>query len=83
GEWEAALRAARRRRHQMVGTPFITSYLLEEGDMAARTGDLDGAIRAYTHYLTLRTDPDPGAMAEQVDEVRQSLAALVERRGGQ
>ncbi|UCF41660.1 MAG: serine/threonine protein kinase, partial [Gemmatimonadota bacterium] len=67
GEWEAALRAARRRPNQTVAVPFITAFLREEGDMAARTGDIDGAIRAYTHYLTLRTDPDPGAMAEQVD----------------
>ena len=52
--------------------------------MAARTGDIDGAIKAYTHYLTLRTDPDSGAMAQQVEAVRQSLAALVvERRGNE
>jgi serine/threonine-protein kinase len=81
GEWDAALKASRRRQDGGAnGLPYLAAYLREEGDMAARTGDIDGAIRAYTHYLTLRTDPDPGAMAQQVEAVRRSLAALVEQR---
>ena len=81
GEWDAALKAARRRPNQSSAVSVLAPYLREEGDMAVRVGDIDGAIRAYTHYLTLRTDPDSGAMANQVEEVRRALAALVEREG--
>ena len=38
-------------------------------------GDTVGALRAYEHYLTLRTDPDP-EVQPQVDSVRVELAAL-------
>jgi hypothetical protein len=34
-----------------------------------------GAIRAYRHYLTLRSDPET-AMRPKVEEVRAELAAL-------
>ena len=44
--------------------------------MAALTGDREGAIRAYRHYLALRSDPDPGFEAE-VGQVREHLKRLV------
>ena len=45
-------------------------------------GDTVGAIDAYNKYLNLRTDPDPGSMQAQVDEVKRALAGLVGERSG-
>jgi hypothetical protein len=82
GDLPAALAATRRRfitwtTHNML-TP---AYLREEGRLAALVGDTTAAIRAYDHYLTLRTDPDPGPMLEEVDRVRRALAELVGEGG--
>jgi hypothetical protein len=49
--------------------------LRDEGRYAALAGDREGAIRAYRHYLTLRSDPEP-AVRSKVEEVRAELAAL-------
>lgn len=46
-----------------------------EGRLAAEVGDTEGAIRAYRHYLALRSDPDPTLQA-QPDSVRAALAEL-------
>ncbi len=79
GDYERALAAAR----SITGMNFVNlfvyrvAYLKEEGDLAAIVGDTVGAIKAYRHYLTLRTDPDSGAVAEEVAEVRTALARLV------
>jgi hypothetical protein len=54
--------------------------LLSGGVMAARTGDQDGAIRAYRHYLALRTDPDPELVPE-VERVRAALDELLAEHG--
>ena len=43
--------------------PHYVKYLREEGRLAALTGDRQGAIRAYRHYLALRGDAEPGATA--------------------
>ncbi len=43
--------------------------------LAALTGDREGAIRAYRHYLALRSDPEP-ARAPETDRVRAALARL-------
>ncbi len=40
-------------------------------------GDTAGAIKAYRHYLTLRTGPDSGAVWEEREKVRGALAKLV------
>jgi len=55
---------------------YRAAYLKEEGDLAAIVGDTVGAIRAYNHYLTLRSDPDSGAAQQEVDQVRAALAQL-------
>lgn len=55
---------------------MLTPSLREEGRLAAMAGDAAGAIRAYRHYLTLRDQPDPGAMTDEVSRVRAHLAAL-------
>ena len=45
-------------------------------ELAALTGDREGAIRAYNHYLELRSDPELEVVPE-VEAVRAELALLV------
>src|SRR5438552_12036632 len=61
GEPARALRAARRRHYAWgpESTRYLSSLLKDEGRLAALTGDRQGAIRAYEHYLALRSDPEP------------------------
>jgi hypothetical protein len=74
GDTEAALAAVRRRgRHPWGG--YLSSYLREEARLAAQIGDLGGAVRAYRHYLALRSDPEPRLRAEAADVARE-LARL-------
>jgi serine/threonine-protein kinase len=71
---------ALRRRHFGLGIPlYLSSYLREEGRLAAVTGDRAGAIAAYRHYLALRDDPEP-SIKPRVDEVRKELAKLLAER---
>jgi hypothetical protein len=80
GDLARALRAARRGSGQLMRRPnYLTSFLREEGRLAALTGDRAGAIRAYQRYLMLRYDPEPSVRPE-VDRVRSDLAALVAGR---
>jgi TolB-like protein len=74
GDAAAALTAVRRRgRHPWGG--YLSSYLREEGRLAALVGDVDGAIRAYRHYIALRPDPEPRLRAEK-QHVARELARL-------
>jgi serine/threonine-protein kinase len=78
GDTGRALAAVRRREYPAasdIGT-FLTTYLREEGRLAALTGDRPGAIRALRRYLAIRTNPEPGLVAE-VDHMKAELAALV------
>ncbi len=71
-----ALRALRRRSGGfLLGPLYISTFLREEGRLAALTGDTTSAIRAYRHYLALRPNPEPIAQAE-VQQVSRDLAAL-------
>ena len=79
GEREAAL-AAVRRRVRYSGT-YITTALREEGRLAAQLGDRDSAVRAYEHYLTLMSDPEP-PLQPDVEQVRAELARLVGEGAG-
>jgi hypothetical protein len=88
GNYEAALAAMRR---GMLSGPFainpfsipvVPAYKREMGRLAAIVGDTAGAIRAYDHYLTLRTDPDP-VLQPQRDSVLAELAALVREPRGE
>ena len=81
GENERALKAARSITGMNLVNLFAyrVAYLKEEGDLAAIVGDTAGAIKAYRHYLALRTDPDSGAVAQEVEEVRAALDRLLER----
>jgi hypothetical protein len=40
-----------------MGPLYLSSFLSEEGRLAALTGDTAGAVRAYRHYLGLRPIP--------------------------
>jgi TolB-like protein len=73
GDDSAAIRVLRRGRW---GRPlFLTTFLLREGRLAERLGDRDGAIRAYEHYLALRSNPEP-QLVPQRDSVRARVNAL-------
>lgn len=79
GNLPNALRALRRGSGRFALAPlFMSSFLREEGRVAALTGDTVGAIRAYRHYLALRYDPGP-SIRPAVERVRRELAALVGR----
>jgi tetratricopeptide (TPR) repeat protein/TolB-like protein len=76
GDYDGALATIRRRRHGWSSEPmFLSTFLREEGRLAARAGDRESAIRAYRHYLTLRESPEPRLIGE-VEEVRVALAEL-------
>jgi serine/threonine-protein kinase len=76
GDLPRALAALRRRGSSLMEPPyFMTTFLREEGRLAALTGDTAGAMRAYRHYLGLRYDPEP-RLVPQVDWVRRELARL-------
>jgi serine/threonine-protein kinase len=75
GDIRGALRATRRRAGYQPYWNF--SYILrEEGRLAALVGDRAGAIKAYSHYLALRYNPEPSVKPE-VNRVRAELAQLV------
>jgi tetratricopeptide (TPR) repeat protein/TolB-like protein len=75
GEPESALAAARRRVVGVPATHFLAGNLRVEGRSGALTGRTDEAARAWSHYLRLRSEPEPGA-ARLAEEVRAELAAL-------
>ena len=77
GDLPRALRAVRRRASGYTLLPhwYLSSFLREEGRLAALTGDTAGAIRAYGHYLALRPDPEP-ELRPEVERVRAALADL-------
>jgi tRNA A-37 threonylcarbamoyl transferase component Bud32/TolB-like protein len=70
-----ALAALRRRRFDLVPV-FLSTYLREEGRLAALTGDTTGAIAAFRHFLTLQAHPEP-ARAARVEQIRSELSRLI------
>jgi serine/threonine-protein kinase len=84
--WEQAGHPARalaaiRRRVRLYEDPrFLATYMREEGRLAAITGDRDGAVRAYRHYLVLYEDAEP-SLQPQVESVRRELARLEHEPG--
>jgi hypothetical protein len=81
GSIDEALAVIRSRPYEEDGVIALSTSLREEGRLAALTGDRDGAIRAYDHYLVLRSSHEP-AVQDEVDQVRRELAQLVGERGG-
>ncbi len=76
GEYQKALSTVRRRRFGWArDAAYLSSLLREEGRLAAVAGDRDGAIRAYRHYLALRSDPEP-VLAAEVAAIRAELNRL-------
>ncbi|HEV8263352.1 MAG TPA: hypothetical protein VGQ06_00265 [Gemmatimonadales bacterium] len=63
-----------------TGALFLSTKLREEGRLAAQVGDTAGAIRAYRHYLELRSAPEPEVLPE-VERVRGALQRLEASEG--
>jgi hypothetical protein len=74
GNLRGALAAVRRRAYGLVPR-YLSTYLREEGRLAALTGDTAGARRAYQHYLALRSDPEPPLRPAR-DSVRAEAARV-------
>jgi hypothetical protein len=80
GDIQAALAAVRRRaNHGRDGPLALSTMLREEGRLAALAGDVEGAIRAYDHFLALRPNPSPRLRAD-MERVRAARAQLVATR---
>jgi len=84
GDTTGALAAARRRTwagpSSVIDGPLLPEFLREEGRLAALTGDVTGAIRAYNIYLALRDGPtgyEPWDTERRA--VQEELAALTSR----
>ena len=75
GNVPAALSAVRRRSYAYHLTDYLATHLRQEGRLAALSGDTSGAIRAYRHYLALRSDPEP-SLRSVIEAVRAELAKL-------
>ena len=60
---------------RIEGENFRYPHALHE-DKRCTVGDTTGAIRAYEHYLTLRTNPD-SPLVPQRDSVVAELGELV------
>jgi DNA-binding SARP family transcriptional activator/TolB-like protein len=75
GDLPGALAAARRRIYFLGWHPFASTYLREEGRLAAATGDVAGATDAYQRFLALRGDTEPHLVSE-VRIVRDELQRM-------
>lgn len=75
GDRAGALVAVRRRPYAYHLSDYLATHLREEGRLAALTGDTAGAVRAWRHYLALRSDPEP-ALRPGVKALRAELARL-------
>ncbi|MBA3560532.1 MAG: serine/threonine protein kinase [Gemmatimonadaceae bacterium] len=58
GDFPTALAALRRREYFMSRAAFLSTYLREEGRLASKVGDREGALAAYRHFLALRSSPE-------------------------
>jgi tetratricopeptide (TPR) repeat protein len=74
GDPNRALATIRRRVHGFEG-PWLDRSLRDEGRYAGLAGDRPGAIKAYRHYLRLRSEAEP-ALQPEVASVRGELEAL-------
>jgi eukaryotic-like serine/threonine-protein kinase len=81
GDPVRALSTVRRRVAGLAIPPSYATSLREEARYAALAGEREDAIKAYRHYLALRSEAEPG-VRPQVEAVRAELAAL-ERESGE
>jgi tetratricopeptide (TPR) repeat protein len=80
GNLAFALGATRRRAGDAAKfQPYLSTFLREEGRLAALIGDTVGAIGAYQHFLMLRPNPEP-EMRAGTERVRAELAKLMPQR---
>ena len=75
GDLSGALAAIRRRGEPGDQKILLSTYLKEEGRLSVLTGDTAGAIRAYRHFLTLRSNPAP-SLTPQRDSISHELRLL-------
>jgi serine/threonine-protein kinase len=80
GDVRGALAAVRRRETFLTRPLYLSTFLREEGRLAALAGENDAAIEAYRHYLTLRAAPEPPLKSE-VDYVRDELGRIEKGNG--
>jgi len=74
GDPVRALASVRRRTQGFEGS-WLPRSLRDEGRYAALAGDRAGAIKAYRHYLRLRSEAEP-VLQSEVASVRAQLEAL-------
>jgi len=74
GNWERASAALERRSPKQVA--FLPMTLRLAGAAATQVGDRKAALRAYSHYLALRSDAEP-TLQPEVAAVREALAGLL------
>ena len=79
GDLPFALRAVRRGvgGRLLLSTYYLSTFLREEGHLAALAGETASVIRAYQRSFALRPDPEPQVKPE-VERVRAELAKLLE-----
>ena len=77
GDLTNALSAVRRRGYHSGSVCwYLATFLRDEARLAALTGDREGAIRAYEHYIALRSNPEPILEAD-ARAARVELAKLL------
>ena len=74
-----ALAAVRRRSNICDPAQGFARMLRDEARLAAATGDIDGAIRAYRIFIALRRDAEP-SLQPQVSLARSEMNRLVAMR---
>jgi hypothetical protein len=80
GDVAGALAAVRRRDYFLARPAYLSTSLREEARLAALTGDREGAIRAYRHYLALRSAPD-SALERDARNASAALERLMRQEG--
>jgi len=80
GDVRGALAAVRRRETFLTRPLYLSTFLREEGRLAALAGENEAAIEAYRHYLALRAAPEP-PLRPEVEYVRDELGKLEKTNG--
>jgi hypothetical protein len=62
-------------------TSSVRRTFASHGRLAALTGDVNAAIRAYQHYVRVRAEPEP-SMLPDLEAAKRELARLEKAAGG-